>query len=77
MPSQESYRDALPRVIDEVAAPGATEVGTSGNFPRARVGALGAAGILGLTLPPRYGGGAGLREAADVAGGRPLLGRPE
>jgi isovaleryl-CoA dehydrogenase len=67
MPSQESYRDALLRVIDEVVAPGATEVDVSGKFPQAQVDALGAAGLLGLTVPSSYGGGgAGLREAVDV-----------
>jgi alkylation response protein AidB-like acyl-CoA dehydrogenase len=67
MPSRESYRDALLRVIDEVVTPGATEVDASGAFPRAQVDALGAAGILGLTVPAEYGGGgAGLRAAADV-----------
>ena len=67
MPSQDSYRDALLRVIDEVVAPGATEVDASGTFPRKQVDALGAAGVLALTVPGEYGGGgAGLREAADV-----------
>ena len=51
MPSQESYRDALLRVIDEVVAPGATEVDASGEFPREQVDALGAAGLLALTVP--------------------------
>jgi alkylation response protein AidB-like acyl-CoA dehydrogenase len=67
MPSQESYRDALLRVIDEVVAPGATEVDASGEFPGEQVSALGAAGLLALTVPADLGGGgAGLREAADV-----------
>ncbi len=67
MPSQGSYRDALLRVISEVVAPEAASVDASGKFPRAQVAALGAAGILGLTVPGEYGGGgAGLREAADV-----------
>jgi alkylation response protein AidB-like acyl-CoA dehydrogenase len=67
MPSQGSYRDALLRVIDEVVAPGATAVDASGEFPRKQVSALGAAGLLALTVPAEFGGGgAGLREAADV-----------
>jgi len=67
MPSQKSYRDALPRVIDEVVAPRATEVDVSGEFPREQVRALGAAGLLALTVPADLGGGgAGLREAAEV-----------
>lgn len=67
MPSQESYRDALLRVIQEVVEPGAAAVDASGQFPREQVGALGAAGLLALTVPAEFGGGgAGLREAADV-----------
>jgi isovaleryl-CoA dehydrogenase len=67
MPSQESYRDALLRVIDEVVAPGAAAVDASGEFPKEQVSALGAAGLLALTVPADLGGGgAGLREAADV-----------
>jgi isovaleryl-CoA dehydrogenase len=67
MPSQESYRDALLRVIDEVVAPRATEVDASGEFPGEQVSALDAAGLLALTVPADLGGGgAGLREAADV-----------
>ena len=67
MPSQESYRDTLLRVINEVVAPGATEVDASAKFPRVQIDALGAAGILGLTVPADCGGGgAGLRAAADV-----------
>jgi alkylation response protein AidB-like acyl-CoA dehydrogenase len=67
MPSQESYRDALLRVIGDVVAPRATEVDVSGEFPREQVRALGAAGLLALTVPADLGGGgAGLREAAEV-----------
>jgi isovaleryl-CoA dehydrogenase len=67
MSSQESYLDALNRVIDEVVAPGAAAVDADGAFPRAQLDALGAAGILALTVPAEYGGGgAGLREAAVV-----------
>jgi isovaleryl-CoA dehydrogenase len=67
MPSHGSYRDALLRVIDEVVAPAAATVDASGEFPREQVSALGAAGLLALTVPAEFGGGgAGLREAADV-----------
>jgi len=67
MPSRESYHDVLLRVIDEVVAPGAGAVDASGEFPRQQVSALGAAGLLALTVPAEFGGGgAGLREAADV-----------
>src|SRR6202046_4812475 len=66
MSSQESYLDALKRVIDEVVTPGAASVDADGAFPRAQLDALGAAGILALTVPTAYGGGAGLREAAVV-----------
>jgi isovaleryl-CoA dehydrogenase len=62
-----SYQDALARVIDEVIAPGAVEVDAQGVFPRRQVEALGAAGLLGLTVPAEFeGGGEGLRAAAHV-----------
>ena len=67
MSSQESYLDALKRVVDEVVAPGAASVDANGSFPQAQLDALGAAGILALTVPAENGGGgAGLREAAVV-----------
>src|ERR1700722_19182579 len=65
MSSQQSYLDALKRVIDEVVAPAAASVDADGAFPRAQLDALGAAGILALTVRAACGGGgAGLREAA-------------
>jgi alkylation response protein AidB-like acyl-CoA dehydrogenase len=67
MSSQEWFRDALRRVVDEVVAPGAAAVDATGSFPRAAVDALAAAGLLALTVPAEYGGGgAGLRQAAEV-----------
>src|ERR1700727_1186026 len=62
MSSQGSYLDALKRVIDEVVTPGAASVDADGAFPRAQLDALGADGILALTVPAAYGGG-------DAAGG--------
>ena len=57
--------DALERVIDEVVAPGAAEVDATGKFPREAIGALGRAGVLGLTTSAEVGGGGqGLRTAA-------------
>jgi isovaleryl-CoA dehydrogenase len=48
-------------------APGAAEVDASGTFPRKQADALGAAGLLALTVRAEFGGaGAGPREAADV-----------
>ena len=65
MSSQVGFRDALRRVIDEVIAPGAAAADASGTFPRAAADALGAAGLLALTVPAEYGGGGGgPREAA-------------
>ena len=59
--------DALQRVIDDVVAPAATDVDTTGTFPRASVDALAQAGLLGLTSKTDVGGGGGtMRQAADV-----------
>jgi isovaleryl-CoA dehydrogenase len=67
MPSQESYHDALLRVIEEVIAPGAASVDVSGSFPAEQVSALAKAGLLALTVPAEFGGGgAGPRAAAEV-----------
>ena len=64
-----SYADALARVIDDVVAPGATEVDALGAFPGRQIEALAAAGLLALTVPEEFGGGGqGLRAAAHVVG---------
>ena len=61
------HEDALGRVIEQVVAPGATDVDRSGDYPRAAVSALAEAGFLGLTVDPSVGGGGeGLRAAAGV-----------
>jgi isovaleryl-CoA dehydrogenase len=62
------YQDALARVISDVVAPGAAGVDAGAAFPRRQVEALGAAGLLALTVPAEAGGGGqGLRAAAAVA----------
>ena len=61
------YEQALTAVVDELVAPGAVEVDRSGSFPRRQIDALGAAGLLGLTVPEELGGGGqGMRAAATV-----------
>jgi alkylation response protein AidB-like acyl-CoA dehydrogenase len=61
------YSDSLKRAIDEVIAPAACQVDRARKFPRPGIEALGAAGILGLTVPAAQGGGGqGLPEAADA-----------
>jgi alkylation response protein AidB-like acyl-CoA dehydrogenase len=62
-----SYRTALAEVLTRVIAPCAELTGTEGRFPRGAVTALGATGLLGLTVSPEFGGaGLGLPEAAEV-----------
>jgi alkylation response protein AidB-like acyl-CoA dehydrogenase len=62
-----NHLDALERVINDVVAPAATTTDEQGAFPRPAIDALGAAGILGLTVSPDVGGGGGgMRQAAEV-----------
>ncbi|MDO0937981.1 acyl-CoA dehydrogenase family protein [Streptomyces sp. DG2A-72] len=62
-----SYRTALAEVLTRVVAPCAELTGTEGRFPRGAVTALGATGLLGLTVSTEFGGaGLGLPEAAEV-----------
>jgi alkylation response protein AidB-like acyl-CoA dehydrogenase len=59
--------DALERVIDETVRPAAGRVDATGEFPRASVDALAAAGLLGLPVRESAGGGGGdLAHAAEV-----------
>ncbi len=61
------WKDALERVITDVVAPDAERVDTQGTFPSASIGALGDAGLLGLTSAAAIGGGGGnLAAAAHV-----------
>jgi isovaleryl-CoA dehydrogenase len=62
-----SEQAALQGVIDTVVAPGAVEVDRTGEFPRAAIGALGEAGLLGLPVDKSMGGGGGgLGDAVGV-----------
>ncbi len=65
--SDPTYLQTLRSVIDEVIAPAAVEVDSTGAFPRAAIDALGAAGLLGLLSAPDVGGlGEGHRAATVV-----------
>ena len=60
-------RQGLERTITEAVAPHAAEVDRLGQFPRAAIRGLSAAGLLGLISANEVGGeGKGLRQAADV-----------
>lgn len=62
-----SYRTALAEVLTRAVAPCAELTGAEGRFPRGAVTALGATGLLGLTVATEFGGaGLGLAEAAEV-----------
>ncbi|MDQ0765236.1 acyl-CoA dehydrogenase family protein [Streptomyces canus] len=62
-----SYRTALSEVLTSVVGPVSEATAVQGRFPRGAVTALGRAGLLGLTVSLRFGGGGrGLPEAADV-----------
>jgi len=54
-------------VADTSVAPHAARVDSEGAFPRESIAALGAAGLLGVTVPPAFGGsGQGFRTMAAV-----------
>src|SRR5688572_19763595 len=62
-----SYMDVLNGVIEDVIAPQAAEIDTTGAFPRAALDRLGEAGLLGLISASEVGGlGESHRAAAFV-----------
>lgn len=62
-----NHRDALDRVLRTTVEPHARQVDDRGRFPRQNIDALARAGLLGLTLPARHGGGGhDLGEAVEV-----------
>jgi alkylation response protein AidB-like acyl-CoA dehydrogenase len=63
----DSHATAVEEIVADIVAPGADMLDREGAFPRKAIDALGAAGVLGLTVPAAAGGGgAGLCEAAWV-----------
>jgi alkylation response protein AidB-like acyl-CoA dehydrogenase len=55
-PQQQSVVDRAREVTEKVIAPKASEVDADGVFPKESIAALGEAGLLGLTIDPKYGG---------------------
>ena len=65
--AEQTILDTLIDVADRHVAPASANVDAEGRFPVEAVAALGNAGFLGLTVPPRFGGmGKGPRAAAAV-----------
>jgi alkylation response protein AidB-like acyl-CoA dehydrogenase len=54
--SPSELREKLHHIVDEVVAPAAVGVDTTGAFPRAAIDALGASGILGVLSTPEADG---------------------
>ncbi|MBV8910944.1 MAG: acyl-CoA dehydrogenase family protein [Gammaproteobacteria bacterium] len=48
--------DSVRRLADELLAPRAADTDSSATFPVAQLEALGALGVMGMNLPPRWGG---------------------
>ena len=65
--AEQTLLDMLIGVADRNVAPASANVDAEGRFPAEAVAALGDAGFMGLTVPPRFGGmGKGPRVAAAV-----------
>jgi alkylation response protein AidB-like acyl-CoA dehydrogenase len=60
------YLESLEQVIADVVAPAAAEIDQQGNFPRAALDALGAAGLLGLISAAEVGGQGQAHRAAAL-----------
>ena len=66
-PEQQQIVQRIADVSDQSVAPHAARVDREGVFPRESIAALGAQGLLGLTVPPAFGGmGQGLGVMAAV-----------
>lgn len=66
-PQTTAYMEAVERIATEIVAPAAAEIDRTGQFPRAALDALGAAGLLGLVSATEVGGlGLGHRAAVGV-----------
>jgi alkylation response protein AidB-like acyl-CoA dehydrogenase len=61
-----TYLETLEQVIAYVVAPSAVEIDQTGAFPRAALGALGTAGLLGLISAPEVGGQGQAHRAATM-----------
>lgn len=62
-----TYRADLVRIVQNVVSPSAADVDQHARFPRAALNALGASGILGMTISRAVGGGGqDLRSAGRV-----------
>src|SRR5262245_5634216 len=65
--AEQKILSTLIDVADRQVAPASVNVDAEGRFPVEAIAALGEAGLLGLTVPPRFGGmGKGPRVAAAV-----------